>query len=108
MAFQEAFRTLMTETVQVEPFSGRDVTGEGKYGPTALFSARIMDNVAMMRDAQALERKGGYVVWLATTTTLSTSDRLTLPVGYDPRQPPILRVQRNFDNEGPHHVVLYT
>ena len=100
------FLGLMNKTVTVEPFALEDEYGVASYGSPNSYRARVEMKSSLVRDAQGHELVARGLVYLATAAIPGPKDRLTLPAGYEPRQPPILDVRPVEDEGGVHHVVL--
>lgn len=107
MSFDPEFLSLMSSEITVEPFSSLDGWGNTTYGPAVSYQCRIVQ-----KRRQILNIKGAVVlsettIYVATTDQINIEDRITLPSEYAFRQPSILRVSRETDEEALHHTVVY-
>lgn len=107
MAFEADFKSFLPHSITIEPYTGQNSAGEESYGSGIAYSGRVADKTKMIRTDAGIEKVTRTVAWLNTTTAISTRDRVTLPSGFTPNQPPLLRVDRIPDDEGMHHLVLY-
>jgi len=94
-------------TVQLAPFTGLDADLKPSYGPDVAYTARVEDSQTIIRTPDSQEVASPRKVFLDTSTIPSSKDRVTLPSGLTPAQPPILKVQPVHHQTGVHHVVLY-
>ncbi len=107
MAISYALGKLLSQTVTVEPFSSTNFNGEDAYGPSTTYSARAVDKVHLIRNFEGEQVGSNTMVWVNTVSAISVRDRITLPTGYSPTQPPILGVSRYPDQGGLHHTVIH-
>lgn len=107
MSLLEDVLPLMVQTVTLTPWTGQNAYGEPTYGTAVSYTARVEGKVRMVRDSIGVERVSTVAVYLATTTSISPKDKLTLPSGWTPQSPPLLAVQRHADDSGDSHMVLY-
>ena len=107
MAFEYEFQSMFPQTVTIEPQTGTNFNGEDSYGPSTTFSARAVDRVHLIRNFEGEQVGSNTMVWVNTVSSISTRDKITLPTGYSPSQPPILSVSRYPDSEGLHHTVIH-
>lgn len=109
MSFDQTFLELMPETVQIAPLSSRDEYGAPTYGPNVSRRARVLEALEKVVDDDGREVMATTLVWVAPDPTaglpvVSVRDRVTLPDG---STPPLLRVERVSDEDGPHHLKIY-
>ena len=97
-------------TVTIEPWTGQsDDMNKPIYGPACPYLAKIERQERILReDNQTTIRSRRWVYLYTTDTSISTKDRITLPVGFEPRQPKILDVRSTMDHNGIHHMVIAT
>ncbi len=98
---------MFPQTVTIEPFTSVNFNGEASYGPSNTFSARAVDKVHLIRNFEGEQVGSNTMVWVNTVSAIGVRDRITLPAGYSPNQPPILSVSRFPDAEGLHHSVIH-
>ena len=107
MALEYEFQACFTQTITIEPQTGTNFNGEDSYGPSNTFSARAVDNVHLIRNFEGEQVGSNTMVWINTVSAIGPRDRLTLPSGYTPSQPPILGLSRFPDDDGLHHTVIH-
>lgn len=99
--------SLFSQTITIAPYSGQNSYGESTWGTAVSYAARVEGKMQMVRDSLGAERVSSVTCYVATTTAISPKDKLTLPSGWTPASPPILAVQRQTDELGDHHIVVY-
>jgi hypothetical protein len=104
---EAALRRLCNQTVTIEPFASYDKNGKPTYGASVSYKAQITGKNRMVRDAQGLQVVASLTVILSQWVNVSTKDKLTLPVTYVPRTPPILAVAKFQDETTTHHTTVY-
>jgi hypothetical protein len=98
---------LCIHTITVAPYASQNSYGEPTYGAAVSYKARVQGKMQMVRDSLGVERVSIVVCYVATTASIGPKDKLTLPISFVPVSPPILSVQRQADESGDHHVVIY-
>lgn len=98
---------LCIHTITLAPYASQNQYGEPTYGAVVSYKARVQGKMRMVRDSLGVERVSSVTCYVATTASIGPKDRLTLPSGWTPASPPILSVQRQSDEGGDHHVVIY-
>lgn len=106
MALDE-FVDLMPASITVEPYAAQDEYGTESYGAAVTYKAHIQGKTIKKISFSGEERVSNFQCYLNTATAISPRDRVTLPSGYSPQQPPIIAVGRHMDENGAHHVVLF-
>jgi len=101
------FLDFMADTVTIEPFVSRDAYNVPSFGTAVTHPARVVGKVRMVRNQLGEEKVSKTTVYLGTSNVFSPEDRLTLPTGNVPLQPPILAVGFFPDEEGAHHTTLF-
>ena len=105
MAFERtAFLALMPHTVTISTRSSHNNYGEASYGTGVTYRARVVNRSGWVRNMAGEKVEVRTVVWMASTGTIDTSDRITLP---DNTTPPIVKVARFPDGDGTHHHQLW-
>lgn len=99
--------SMFSQTITVAPYVSQNSYGEPTYGTAVSYAARVQGKMQMVRDSMGQERVSTVTCFVATTATISPKDKLELPLEFIPRQPPILAVERQSDEIGLHHVVLF-
>ncbi len=109
MSFENDFLDCMPSTVTIALPDGT-FTDRGKPNLAAgvAFTGRIVEKNEKIIDDEGQERNSRLSIWLATTTVITPAAELTMPAGFTPNKPPIIRVERYPDQDGDHHVVIRT
>ena len=94
------------ETVLVSGWTGQDFMGEDLYAAGVEYNCHIEGHSRLVRDATGLERVSTVQVYLDGAYNVSVKDKVLLPERFEPRDPPIITVERMTDENGPHHEVL--
>lgn len=100
---------LMTHSIDIEAPDGTFTSrGKPNYEAAVSYDCAIQPggNTRVRLDTGE-EVKATWVIYVNTTTHINPVSRLTLPSGYAPQQPPILRVALWADEDGSHHTVIY-
>ena len=102
------FLQLMPATVLVAPFASQDQFGAAAYGADVSYQCRISirDEYVRSKDGREIAARGKIYLPVTSAAAFTTRDRVTMPAGYVPANPPILDVQPEQDETGVHHVVL--
>lgn len=98
---------LFTQTVTVESFTGSDGYGAPIFGPPVAYRGRVVAQTRSLTTDKGLEIVSATTVYMDAKSVILVKDRITLPEGFDPRQPPILKVHRVEGSRGIHHTVVY-
>ena len=104
---ESALLSMMVHTVTLAPYISQNAYGEATWGTPVSYTARVQGKMRMVRDSLGVERVSTVTCYLATTAAISPKDKLTLPSGFLPASPPILAVERQADEHGDHHIVIY-
>lgn len=110
MSFESEFRGLMASTVTIEEVASMDEYGKRTYGTGTTYQARVRQKIERVFNLQGREEWAKTKVWVAphSTTgafpTISPRSRVTLPDG---TQPPLIAFERIYDENGPHHMILW-
>jgi hypothetical protein len=99
----EDFYDFFNDTVTLEPLVSRDGYGTPVYGAAVAYPCRVQAALHQVVDAQGTQRTSTAMIYLAGTPDIEPTDRITLPSGFVPQQPPILVVGRYTDEDGAHH-----
>lgn len=102
----EQWHHLMAQTVTVEPRTAVDSYGDATYGTATAYKCRVSGKLKMVRDSAGQERVCTHTVYIGADAEVRPADRVTLSTDYEPRQPPILAVERVMDGNGHHHTVI--
>ena len=100
MAFEDDFLECMVDEVAWEKFTGTDANSNRQYGPPKTLQCRVSPKTRQVLTADGASVVSHSTVYPAGSPDISTKDRITLPNG---EQPPILRIERPPDRDGPHH-----
>jgi hypothetical protein len=99
---------MMPHTIQVEPWLSYKGGGtNNNYDTAEDYNCRIEMNNHLVVDRNARTVTARGMVFLLSTTIIDVKSLITLPVGYTPRQPPLLSVDVEDDEDGTHHTVLH-
>jgi len=117
MALAPELEALMIHRIVVEHLAsstGGDGYNVRTYDSSSTFRARIefVDRLIKDRDSRNVVSTTRMFTPMwdvdgSTAAVIGISDRITLPVQFDPQQPPIISVQPHYDHEGPHHFEVY-
>lgn len=92
---------LLTQTVTIEPYAGLGAHGESVYGGAVAYPARVWGKARRIRTGAGDEVTSTVQALLGVADApVGVKDRITLPAGYQPAQPPILAVLRSPDEDG--------
>lgn len=114
MALDRQFLAPMLHEIVVEHISG--TTGgyaTRVYSSASTFKARIEFKTTIVKDAGARDVMSKTRIFTptydtdGTTATIGVSDRITLPSGFSPQQPPIISVEPHYDHKSLHHYEVY-
>lgn len=103
----EEFLDFMPDTVTVNAKTGQSVSAAASFSTVGVdYPARIemKNHLVVGVDGRTVTARGR--IYMGTTTAPGLEDKVTLPVGFTPRIPPIISVNLVSDESGPHHVVL--
>ena len=107
MSFSTSLLPLMPSTVKVSTRTGHSNYGAPTFaGTTASYRCRVLEAPGYLRDVAGEGIAYRHVAWVRSTgaTSITASDRVTLPDG---TTPPVLRVERFSDDNGENHVKVY-
>src|SRR5690349_12216787 len=100
------FADFLNDIVTIEPMLARDDYGAAVYGPGVDYPCRIDGSTKQTVNVNGVERSVMAVVFLTGNPAILPSDRITLPVNFNPQQPPMLRVNLFQDENGSHHTEI--
>lgn len=111
MSYEWEYDDFLNETVIFEAFVSKDGYGSSTYNTANPKTAKVrIEQVRrIVRDANGKEVVSNTMIFVKPTFTdgsavnIGISDRVTLPAGYTPAQPPIINVERHNDQDGLHH-----
>lgn len=101
------FITLMPHSITVKPWSSQDKYGKPTFGTAKTYTGRVVNKVKKVLDINGEERVSNTIVYLNTTDRIDVRDEMTLPAGFVPQVPRIIRVDRFPDENGLHHTVIF-
>ena len=107
MAFSTDLLTLLPSTLKVSTRSSHSNYGEPSFAATtSSYRCRVLQKPGYLRMADSEEVAYKAVAWVRSTgaTSITASDRVTLPDG---TRPPVLSVERYSDEDGPNHCMVY-
>lgn len=104
---------MMSSRVVVSPRSGKDNYGKPAYGLGVPYQAHVAKGARLTLAAQQQNIVDAVQIYINGTVPILPTAQVTLSTAdvgstesFD-RQPKLLAVERRFDENGPHHVVLY-
>ena len=100
------FDDFMTDFVTIEPFTARDGYGDATYGAAVSYACRVMTDQQQVTTVQGEQVVSRGKIYIMGNPVIDGNDRITLPAGNVPLQPPIIRVDVMTDELGPHHVEI--
>ena len=100
------FDDFMNDTVIIEPFELRDSYGTASYFPPVSYACRISGAQKQVTDVRGVEVMSKATIYIMGSPVVGATDRLTLPAGNIPQQPPILVVNKVTDEAGDHHLEI--
>lgn len=103
-AFIDALKPLMPDTVTWAALTGRDQYAKPTYGSGTTFTARVVRQHKLVRDAAGDQIVSTAHAWLAGSPAISPQDKVTLSDG---TSPPIITIERFPDESGPSHTKVY-
>lgn len=108
MSLEVELADMFPHTVSIEPWSAQDKYTEPTFGTLASYKARVVGKNRLVRNAQGQQVVSSTTVYIyGYISGLSPLDRLTLPAGNSPLQPPIISIGQEPDGDGGHHSVVY-
>lgn len=108
-ALDESLAEMFNETVTIEISTGiTDKYGQGGYADPKPYPARLDADIRSIRKPDGEEAVSMLQVYVLSLDTHTTEDRLTLPAGRVPDQPPVMSVEPIQDELGVTMVVFYT
>lgn len=97
---------MMGSTITIEPWVSQSVSGVPTFGAAVSYPCHIQMKNHYVISWEGREVMARGKVFLATTDLISVKDRVTMPAGTVPLQPPLMAVNRQDDETGSHHTVL--
>lgn len=116
MTYEAAFDEFLNLAVTVTPQSGRDGWGAASGVGTAFtVMGRVEQDIKLVRDENGREVASRVALYLKPYKTtgegyvLAKGDKITLPAGFLPQEPPIISVQPHYDETATlHHYEVRT
>src|SRR5262245_48616934 len=104
----DAWGWMMPHTVLIEPWLGVDAYNKPMYGAATSYKAQVQSAFnRSIRTVTGEEKVASVKVTIAAAVMINPQDKITLPTGWVPQQPPILSAQAVSDENGLHHTVVY-
>lgn len=98
------FDDFMTDRITVEALLSKDSYGTPSYNSPVTYACRIDGTTKQRVSVEGVERSVNAMIYIPNTPAIGPTDRITMPAGFSPQQPPILRVGVFTDESGPHHL----
>ena len=110
--FDSSYLDLMPHTINRMPFDyvvawGNKIYASGTYPSGQDLQARVTNKVQRIIGRDGQEVVSNTEIWVAYTGLMVPEDLITLPAGFEPQTPTIIRVNRISDEDGFHHTKLY-
>jgi hypothetical protein len=102
----DEFMDFMNDTITIQPFLGRDGYGTAMFGVPILYNCRVSGQQKQVVDAMGVERVSKATIYVMGQPPIGPTDRLTMPSGFDPQEPPILAINALSDESGAHHLEI--
>jgi hypothetical protein len=99
--------SLCNQRVSIESCLSQDAYGNPIYGSAVEYWARVVAQNRVVRSVRGEEVVSNVTVYVNSTSTFSVNDRITLPSGYSPQCPQIIRVSKPRGESSPHHTAIY-
>jgi hypothetical protein len=102
MGFAADLAELMPDTVTIKALSGLSTDGYGTatYTTGTAYTARVVRKQQLVKTFEGIEELATTVVWVASTSTLTSSSQFTLPDGTSPT---LLALETYSDEDGITH-----
>jgi hypothetical protein len=104
----EEFLDFMPETIQITALLSTSASGQPTYDDThpVEYACRIQmgNHLVVTQDGREVTARG--TIYVGTLVAPPLTSKLTLPVGFTVRNPPLLDSSVVDDENGPHHVQL--
>ena len=107
------FARLMSSSVSVAPRTTDDQFGKPSYGAATTYRAHVMRKPRLVVTATGQQIVSSQSAFLLTADDIQPTAQATLSTGDVGStentliHPPIMAVERRFDQRGAHHTVLY-
>ena len=104
---------MMSSRVGVAPKTGDSAGGPSTYGSTTFYPAHIVRESRLVRNMAGDEVLSKQQAYLGTNLSFGEDSLVTLSTADAGSteayaiHPPIVAVQRRFDQTGPHHTILH-
>ena len=105
---EAALRSLMRDTVTLEPYASQNKSAEETFGTAVTYKARVVGRIKAVIDLTGQERVSSVTTYFGASLTVTPRDRITLPAPFVPTQPKILAVEQIPDERGQYCTVVYT
>ena len=92
MSSDPALLELMGDEITIEPYASNSATQAATYGAAVTYQAQVIAEWRKTIDRNGRELKSNVRVLIPERIHVDPRDRLTLPEGWIPRQPPIISV----------------
>ena len=104
MSFEAEFLTMMSQTIQVYPFTAFDNYGEPSYGTTgSTYACRLEYMPTVVRDQLGKDVVSNVTAYVASTSLLNELSQYILPDGSTGI---VQSIAVQWDDEGIHHNVV--
>ena len=97
------FADFMNDIITIEPFASKDAYGTSSFQAGVTYACRVDGSTKVRVSIDGVERSVNAMIYVPGDPGISPLDRLTMPAGFSPSQPPILRVNLFSDESGAHH-----
>ena len=101
-----ALADMFPDEVLVEPAEEIDGEGTITYGAAVPIPCKCTRGHRLARDRNGREQVSTVQAELAGVFNVTADDRYTLPSRFDPQQPKAININRETDENGPHHEIV--
>lgn len=102
----DEFSDFMTDTVTIEPLLAKDAYGAPSFNAPVSYVCRVDGQTNQRVSINGEDRTVKAMIFIQGTPSIGPFDRLTMPAGFLPQQPPILVVNLYTDESGAHHTEI--
>lgn len=107
MPIEADLKELFLHSITIEPFAGTDEWGNKSWGAGVSYPARVRNTRKKVLNPTGGDIVSETIVYVDTVAEIGMYDRLTLPAGFEPNQPEIIKVIRLVDEHGLYCTVIH-
>lgn len=102
-----ALADMFPDTVVWEAVTPGGGIGSDTTAAPVNLTCRVSGKIRRVRGLDGVERVSTVMMVVPSTPGIKTGDLITLPTRFDPRQPSIIAVAKQTDENGAHHETVY-